>query len=182
VPASEHSFRDTVPAQMFLDVDFFISVLVRTEPHHQRSTELFRRLAARRTTLFVSSLTWMEFVNVVIKDRFRANLPDSLRSQLNLDRWQRSSVRRQYLDLLLQRLKELLDQFPWREVWLTPEVRELAVHDILNFNLRPLDAVMRASATYVGVSDFASFDEAYRRVDGLTLWNDLIHAGKPIRG
>jgi predicted nucleic acid-binding protein len=124
----------------------------------------------------------MEFTSAVAKERFRSGLPDELQQRLTLRLWQRRSVRRRYFEFLLQRLQDTLDQFQWNEVSLTPEVRTLAIEGVMQFNLRPHDAVLRASAEWSGVTDLASYDEAFRRVDGFVLWNDLIHAGRPIRG
>jgi predicted nucleic acid-binding protein len=47
--------------------------------------------------------------------------------------------------------------------------------DVARSNVGSQDAAHLASAAEVEVRDFASPDEAYRRVDGLILWNDLIH-------
>ena len=40
-------------------------------------------------------------------------------------------------------------------------------------------AIHLASATVVGVQDFASFDRAFRPVAGLSLWNNRLHRGSP---
>lgn len=182
MPATERSFQELLPKQLFVDADFLISALIQTEPHHRRSADLLQRAASHTTEIFLSSLTWMEFASAVAKERFRAGLPEELQRNLALRWWQRRPVRRRYLEFLLQRLQDTLDQFQWNEVSLTPEVRTLAIEGIMQFNLRSHDAVVHASAEWAGVTDLASFDEAYRRVDGFVLWNDLIHAGKPIRG
>lgn len=182
MPAIERSFQESLPRQLFVDADFLIAALTQTEVHHQRSTLLLQRALAHATELYLSSLTWLEFASAVAKERFRTGLPEEVQRGLNLSRWQQRSVRRRYLEFLLQRLRDTLDQFQWFEVSLTPEIRTLAIENIMQFNLRPHDAVVHASATWAGVTDLASFDEAFRRVDGLILWNDLIHAGKPIRG
>jgi predicted nucleic acid-binding protein len=182
VPAIERSFQEGLPKQPFVDADFLISALIQTETFHRRSVELIQRAADHSTEIYLSSLTWMEFASAVAKERFRAGLPDELQQNFALRWWQRRSVRRRYLGYFLQRLQDTLDQFQWYEVSLTPEIRTLAIEGIMQFNLRPHDAVVRASAEWAGVTDLASYDEAFRRVDGLVLWNDLIHAGKPIRG
>lgn len=91
-------------------------------------------------------------------------------------------MRRAYLGSLLSELERFFDQFRWWEVELTSEVRKLAASQIATYNVRAHDAVHLASASYMSISDFVGLDETYRTVDGLVLWNDLIHAGKPVRG
>ncbi|MGH2586380.1 MAG: PIN domain-containing protein, partial [Dehalococcoidia bacterium] len=71
--------------------------------------------------------------------------------------------------------QRLIDHFDWAEVPVTSTVRARSVNLIKQFNLGTQDAIHVASAFESGVFDFASFDEGYRRVDGLVLWNDLIH-------
>jgi predicted nucleic acid-binding protein len=122
---------------------------------------------------------WMEFTNVVMKEQFRNRLPVEWQSRFALARWQDAAVRRRYLESQVDALEQLLDQFPWSEVSLTPQVRSTAIRLVSLHNLRSYDAVHVASAFAAGCIDFASFDETFRRVDGLVLWNDLIHAGKP---
>jgi predicted nucleic acid-binding protein len=182
VPAIESSFREVPPKQLFVDADFLIAALIQSETHHRHSADFLQQAAAHSTEIYLSSLTWLEFASAVTKDHFRARLPEEFQRRLELNRWQLRSVRRRYLELLFQRLRDTLDQFQWNEVSLSPEIRTLAIDDIMQFNLRSHDAVVHASASWAGVTDLASFDEAFRRVDGLVLWNDLIHAGKPIRG
>ncbi len=82
---------------------------------------------------------------------------------------------------MLSSFDDALAQFAWNEVTLTPEVRLRAVEHIVDYSMQPNDAVHLASAFAAGCTNFASFDEGFRRVDGLILWNDLIHAGKSLR-
>ena len=59
---------------------------------------------------------------------------------------------------------------------LTPEIRRRAIDYIAQYNLSGQDAIHLASALNAGVTDLASFDGGFRRVEGVHLWNDLIHA------
>ena len=85
-------------------------------------------------------------------------------------------VRRTYLQTLLTAFEDLLAPFDWEEVHLTPEVRIMAMQYVSQYNVGSQDAIHLASANWAGVTDFASLDQRLRRVDGLHLWNDLIHA------
>lgn len=83
---------------------------------------------------------------------------------------------------MVRTIDDALANFFWEEISLTPEIRKQSIEYMADHGLRPQDAVHLASTRAAGCENLASFDEAFRRVDGLVLWNDLIHAGKPIRG
>ena len=72
-------------------------------------------------------------------------------------------------------LDSFFSEFALVEIPLTSEIRQSALALMSRYNLDSYDAVHVASAESEGVVDFASFDEAFRRADGLHLWNDLIH-------
>ena len=84
-------------------------------------------------------------------------------------------MRTSYLQWFLTAFEQLFGQFEWSEAVLTSGVRAQALQYVADYNLETHDAVHLASAFRHGVIDLASLDEAFRRVDGLNLWNDLIH-------
>lgn len=183
MPADERSFIDEPPGHLYLDTDFIVAYLIDSEPHHIRCRAFVRDLEAwGGTALYLSSLCWIEFANVVMKERLRVSLSEETRLRFHLQVWQDISVRENYLASMLEALDTMLAQFVWNEISLTPSIRLLASRYIARHRFGAHDAVHLASAEYAGVSDVATFDEAYRRVDGFVLWNDLIHAGKPVRG
>ena len=178
MPASEHAFSDLLPPRLYLDTDVVIAALVTTERHHERSRAFVERLARReQTVVVVSSLLWIEYANAAMRERFRQTLPSSDQRRFRLHRWQEASVRRLYLQSFVRALDGLLELFEWEEVALTTDVRNAALAYIASHNFRPHDAVHLASAVQAGVTDLASLDESFRRVDGLQLWNDLIYGG-----
>ena len=179
MPATEQSFLAPLPSQIYVDTDIVIAHLIAPDPHHERCRSFLQRIAMEGcTTLYISSLTWLEFANVTMKLQFRERLPDIWQQQFRFGRWQQTSVRRAYLDFLLSELERTLSQFSWYEVPLLPEIRATAMEYISMYNLRPHDAAHLASASSAGVSDMASLDGAFRPVDGLILWNDRIYADK----
>jgi predicted nucleic acid-binding protein len=176
VPAIEHAFSEPSPELLYVDTDIFINYLIGTQPHHVRCRVLFERLQQdARTTLCVSSLTWLELAHVFTRPSFRDELDEELQRRYRVGRWERPEIRRAYLQGLLGEFELLLAQFAWVEVPLTPTVRRLAVTYMAQYALGSQDATHLASAAYESVADFASFDVIYRRVDDLDLWNDLIH-------
>jgi predicted nucleic acid-binding protein len=177
VPATEHPFSDPVPDFLYVDTDILISHLVGTQPHHVRCKGFLERLALEgRTTIYVSSLTWMEYAHVISRESFRDGLAPPLQRQYRLQNWRDANVRQSYLAALLHELEDLLNQFAWVEVPLTPAVRQVAVAYMADFSLGSQDAVHLASAAQESVPDFASLDRVFLQVDGLDLWNDRIHS------
>lgn len=111
---------------------------------------------------------------------FRERLQPEARARLRLAQWQQALVRQTYLRHMVGFLDQLLSQFAWAEVPLTRAVRQQAVEFMGQYALRGNDALHLAAMTHADILDLASLDEKFRRVDGLWLWNDRVHA--PPRG
>jgi len=137
MPAIEHRFDEAPPVRLYLDTDFVIAHLVSSEPLHDRTQRFLTHVATyNRTTMYISSLSWMEFGHVVSTSRFRATLPDDLQHRLNLRRWDRSAeVRRSYLRYFFGAARQLLDQFGWREIGLTPALGAQAQELFIRYNI-----------------------------------------------
>lgn len=176
MPATEHAFSESPPDQLYLDTDFIIACLERTDPHHQRCAPFMEQVVAHGTTLYVSSLSWLEFIHTVTRERFRELVSDDLRRQFRLERWEDASIRRAYTNHLLDSFQVLLAQCDWAEIALTSEIRAEAIELIATYNLNAHDAVHIATARDAGVVNLASPDRGYRRVDGLHLWNDRMYS------
>src|SRR5688572_8321924 len=117
VPAIERSFSDRLPELIYLDTDIAIAYLINTEPYHDRARRFLRRIAQDgRSSLLTSSLTWLEYANVVMKAGFRGRLPADVQRRFQLSRWNESAIRRRYLESQLAALDGLLDQFSWYEI------------------------------------------------------------------
>jgi predicted nucleic acid-binding protein len=176
VPALEHRFDEPLPDHLYVDTDIFVNFMVSTQPHHDRCREFFERVQSEaHTTLYLSSLSWLELAHVITRPSFRDELTDDLQRQYRIGRWERPDIRRTYIDGLLGEFEATLNQFPWVELPVTPLVRRLATRYIAEYSLGSQDAAHLASAAFAGVADFVSLDAAFRRVDDLDLWNDLIY-------
>lgn len=175
MPASERAFSEPPPESAYLDSDFLIILFVPTHLLHAQAQGFARRLIGAGTVAHVSSLVWIEFAHVTTRAAFRDDLPAALRRRFRLDAWDDAQVRQEYLRAGLGALDELLDQFvEWVELPTDEAVRRQALTYIGEYNLGAQDAVHLASARLAGLNDLVSFDRGYRRVDGLTLWNDRI--------
>jgi predicted nucleic acid-binding protein len=179
VPAFEHAFLSPPPQRLYIDTDIVTAYLVDTQEHHRRCQAFLERLYQfGQTTLYLSSLLWIEFTHVIRRVDFRNSLAADLRASLHLNEWERPLVRQKYLRTLVRSLEDLLEHFAWVEIPLTPDIRAAALEYISEYNLGSQDAVHLASATSAAVLEFASLDRSFRRIEGLSLWNDRIHAGQ----
>ena len=85
MPATSHALTDLPPRHLYLDTNFYLSHLVSTDVHHQAATDFFVHLATCNvTTLYISSLSWLEFVHVVSSAEWRAQLPSTWQAQYQL--------------------------------------------------------------------------------------------------
>ena len=176
MPATERPFTAIPPAHLYLDTNVCLDYLVNTRPYHARAQALFAHVVAHGiTALCISSLSWLEFAHVIAKANFRDALPVATHRQFQLDKWDDPTVREVYVVTFLGHFQALLDQFGWQEVFVTLDVRRQALRLNAQYNLGPHDAAHLACAQEAGVIDLASFDKGFRRVEGLYLWNDLIH-------
>ena len=89
--------------------------------------------------------------------------------------WDAPDVRHAYLRFVRDKFEDLLSPFTWNEVALSPDVQMQALLDMAVYNLDAQDAVHLASMRLAGVTALASYDERFRRVERLHLWNDLLH-------
>ena len=177
VAATERAFSETPPARLYLDTNVVLDALIQTRPRHARVAALIRHLyESGLTTLYVSSLTWVEYGHIVVSEGLRALLPAETRDRFHLDAWDSSAVRAAYMADMVSKFEALLNQFPWVELPIGPGIRRHALELMPQYALKGNDAAHLASALQAEVYDLASFDKAFRKVDGLYLWNDLIHA------
>jgi predicted nucleic acid-binding protein len=176
MPAIEHAFVEPPPVQLYLDTNVCIAYLIAGHPHHTQARALVQSLAASTaTTLYLSSLSWLEFAHVVTRQDFRDALPASWQRRHHLARWEGPpAVRRAYVEAIRDELRALLDGFAWVELPLTTAVRTLAIEYFHRFGINVQDAAHLASAALAGVTQVASFDVQFRRDDGLHLWNDAV--------
>jgi predicted nucleic acid-binding protein len=124
VPATERAFTELPPSRLYLDTNIYLDYLIASRPHHQPALRLFQHLTAHGlTTLYLSSLSWIEFTHVATSQRFGDGLSPQWQRQYRLADWQQPMVRQAYLRVLLGRLQALLDQFGWSEVAVNMDVR-----------------------------------------------------------
>ena len=124
-------------------------------------------------------MIWTEFLRGVCHPQVLRILPPATKDHLDLRQWGVFRVQRDYRRYMLAELEKLLGAFGWRDIPFTRALREQALDYLDRYYLDSNDAIHLASAMALGIRDFASFDKAFRPVDGLALWNDRMHRGRP---
>lgn len=129
MPAIEHRFSELLPGSLYLDTDVLVATLIPTDPLHGRAARLIERLIASTlvTRVKISTVSWLEYTNVIVLERFRASLTPEVRAQFQLDRWRDQTVRQTYLTEAVRRLDALFAQLSFEEVSLTPAIRAESV-------------------------------------------------------
>jgi len=180
VPATERAFDEAPPPRLYVDTNVYLAHVVTAHPQHERASALFEHLARPSlTTLYLSSVLWTGFARAVGHPQIVRLLPASTKQQFGLHRWGVFRVQRDYRRYMLARFEDLLGAFGWREIPFTRPVRLQALEYLDRYYLDSNDAIHLASAAALGIRDFASFDKAFRPVDGLSLWNDRMYPRRP---
>ena len=97
---------------------------------------LFNLLLQRGvTTLFLSALSWLEFLHVFSREDFRRLLPTAFAHLRAVERWKSPEARQAYYQFVLDAFSDLLSPFAWEEVLITEEVRAGAVQLMGTYNL-----------------------------------------------
>jgi predicted nucleic acid-binding protein len=155
VAATERAFRELPPVHLYLDTDILIAYLVSSDPNHLRAeTFLLRLLEHGWTTVYVSPLSWTEYLHIVTMERVRATLPPPLHRAFRLSEWQQPSVRQTFMQTMLGLLDRLLDQFPAADISITRDTRRLATDYMIRYNLKSQDAMHLACATLAGYENW----------------------------
>jgi predicted nucleic acid-binding protein len=174
VSAIEHRFDEIPPALLYLDTNILIACLIRTHMDHGLCARFLERLVSHGyTTIYLSSLSWLEFTHVVMKEDFRRTLPGEFQARFRLHRWQTPRVRQTYLRFMVSQLTGMLASFDWAEISLTAAIRGAAIEYVASHNLDTHDATHLATARHEGIEHLATLDTTFRRVDGLHLWNNF---------
>ncbi len=72
MPAIRRTLTELPPSRLYLDTSFQLNTLIPGYPYHGAAGAFVMQLATTGvTTLYISSLTWLEFGHVVLRTDFR---------------------------------------------------------------------------------------------------------------
>jgi len=135
---------------------------------HIRTTaqEFAERLKAERTALLFCELVKIEFWHGWKKAAETQAFPYEWAN------WDNLAGRVPYLKRGDRLLKQFLSQFPAYEQKILKTIKDNVVDIMAMYNLGSYDAIHIGTAIYRKVYNIASFDEDFRRVGGIQLWNN----------
>jgi predicted nucleic acid-binding protein len=156
-----------VPASIHLDTSVIIGAMFLGTPDSSACSSFCRVLADGGTVVYFSQVVRLDLARAL---RRLATKPDKLRmntrDEYQLDQWGSNPlVRQRWLTRGVRRFQAFLDQFvEVVEVPLTTHVWLQSI-DLMAFEaLDGSDALHLASARAIGVGDFATTDEDFRRI------------------
>jgi predicted nucleic acid-binding protein len=161
-----------LPATVYLDTSAVVTALFPGLAHSTASATFCTSVAQGGGGVVFSQVLWLEFSQALVKLALGTELPAAERRRHRFARWGRHvDVREQWYRFGLDELEAFLGRFAAvtevefrREIW-------LASLDVMaRTQLRSHDAVHVATAREVGVRDFVTVDDHFRRVPDLRVW------------
>ncbi len=152
-----------------------IAAMIAGLPHSGACSRFCGRLAADNSHVFFSQIARLEIAEAVRKLATRAQLPEDLRREYQLDQWATDPlIRQQWMAFGMAQFATLISKF-YRVSELPFRIRmwRRSVQIMGRYALGSHDAVHVATALQNGIEIFATSDRHFSRVSALDVW--LIH-------
>ena len=172
MPAQERLFEQSPPKIILLDTSFVVAALVAGENEHDECLSFSEKLLTAGTVVLYSSILRAEYLNAWRTLIHKGYLPSEPSPQIRMEMGSLPGDRRHWLRIADRLLYQFLSNFYRREVRLNRRVMNSIVDLMGKYNLKSYDAIHLASAADVGCRELVSFDDHFRRVDGIGLWNN----------
>lgn len=161
-------------ARVYLDSSVLIGAVVEGANHAAASHDFCHQVVNDRTTVAISALSRYEVAHVASllgNPAGRRTLPDSVVQEYELMNWSADeSVRDRWMSTIGMSLESLLGNFnEFAEIPILPHLWHTAIQVMIEHDLQSYDALHVATARSVDVTDFATTDRQYARIDGLAV-------------
>jgi predicted nucleic acid-binding protein len=162
---------DTSSLGTYLDTSVVVAALLPAIPNHRACAAFCAALEASRTRVFLSQITRFEVAQSWFRLPTMPYIDAETRRTYRLGAWDRNTLVREHwmvdgasrLETQLARYQEVVELPLDRDIWLA-SLELMARH-----RLRSHDAAHAATAVSLGVVDFASVDDDFRRLPNLRL-------------
>lgn len=161
-----------VPADIYLDTSVVVAAIVPGVPDSAASGQFCARLGSQRSNVYFSHLVRIEFAQALRNLVTRRQLPAQIRHRFQLDLWETNVlIRQRWFTEGTRRFDAFLEQFgEWFEIDSQHRIWQRGLEIMAVHQLRAVDAIHVATAQEIGVLDFATADDHFRRVPDLRLW------------
>jgi len=166
--AIKRSFDDILEPILYWDASFAIARAVDTEPYHDECVDFRNRLETEGILSTVSDFVYDELAFFLAKRALEAEGKRS--GWRNVMRTQPNFIN-EIMPEVLVKTNELDDMTLW--IPSNEEVKNKAFQLMQNYSILPTDAFHIATALSHGVTAFATLDEDFLKVDGVTVYNCL---------
>ena len=168
--AIKRSFDDILEPILYWDASFAIARAVDTEPYHDECVDFRNRLETEGILSTVSDFVYDELAFFLVKRSLEAEGKRSGQYWRNVMRTQPNFINAVMPDVLVK-TNELDDMTLW--IPSNEDVKNKAFQLMQNYSILPTDAFHIATALSQGVTSFATLDEYFLKVDGVTVYNCL---------
>ena len=161
-----------LPRDIYLDTSVVVAATIVSSPLSAAGNAFCAALEIHRSRIYFSQVLRLEFSQAVrnLATR-RAQLPDEVRRQHQLDHWDTSdAVRHHWMQFGIAQLEGILNSFEVIELPFETEIWERSVEIMALNQLKSLDAVHVATARAYGLRHFATLDDDFNRIVDLRVW------------
>jgi len=167
---TQRLFSDPLPYALYIDADFTMRALVKSEKHHQECLEFAERLRQKGTPIFSSVLLIPECLNTWEKFGRKGATP-----LITAEQWENELYRIPFMDHGLNLIRGFLKQLNYHQVRILKAIEDDIASQMAYHNIRSYDALHLATMRYLGLPHIACTNSHFLRVDNLEVWNNQIY-------
>jgi len=168
--AIKRGFDDILEPILYWDASYAIAYYVDTEPYHDECVDFRNRLEAESILSIAGDFVYDELAFFLVKRSLEAEGKRSRQYWRNVMRTQPNFISAVMPDVLVK-TNELNDMTLW--ISSNEGVKNKAFQLMQNYSILPTDAFHIATALSHGVTAFATLDEDFLKVDGITVYTCL---------
>ena len=168
--AIKRSFDDILESIIYWDASFAIAHYVNTEPYHGECIDFCDRLEAEGILSIAGDFVYDELAFLLVRRALEAEGRRSRQHWRDVMRTQPNFINAVMPDVLVK-TNELNDMTLW--IPSNEEVKDKAFQLMQSYSILPTDAFHIATALSHGTTAFATLDEDFLRVNGITVYTCL---------
>jgi predicted nucleic acid-binding protein len=168
--ARKSSFLDELEPIVYWDTSYVIAVILDSESYHDECVTFRNRLKAEGTLSVVGDFVYDEVAFLLIRKSLQAEGKRTKQHWRDVKRTQPN-----FISAIIPAVERVKDELNDTALWIPSSeiVKEKAFQLMNNHSILPTDAFHIAIALSHGVTAFATLDEDFLKVDGITVYTCL---------